>query len=77
MIRTTEYGGYTICQQKEFGPLKLLQWVENGAFILVKENTNVMPSVTFRTVDDAQKFINTLNGHIEAFRTLARHKNRS
>lgn len=67
MIRT-KYRGYTICQQREFGPLKLLQWVEDGDFIIVKDDTNVMPDARFRTEDDARKVIDTL---IETFRTLA------
>ena len=64
MIKT-KYRGYTICQQREFGPLKLLQWVEGGDFIVVKDNTNVMPGATFRTEGDAKKVIDI---QIEAFR---------
>ena len=56
MIRT-KYRGYSICQQKEFGPLRLLKWVEDGNFIIVKDNTNAMPGAIFQTVDDAKKAI--------------------
>jgi hypothetical protein len=35
MIRA-KYRGYSICQQKEFGPLKLLKWVEGGDLIVVR-----------------------------------------
>ena len=69
MIRA-EYRGYSICQQKEFGPLKLLKWVEDGDFISVKNNADAMPGATFRTVDDAKK---TIDAFIETFRTLATH----
>jgi hypothetical protein len=40
-----KYRGYSICQQREFGPLRLLRWVEDGEFIIVKNNTNAMPGV--------------------------------
>jgi hypothetical protein len=68
MIRT-KYRGYTIIQQREFGPLKLLKWVEDGDFIIVKDNTNVMPGTTFRTADDAKK---ALDIQIEVFGAVAR-----
>jgi hypothetical protein len=67
MIRA-KYRGYSICQQKEFGPLKLLKWVEGGDFIIVKNNANAMPSATFRTVDDAKKMVDVF---IDAHRALA------
>jgi len=38
----TKYRGYLICQQREFGPLRLLQWVEDGEFIVVKNNAPVL-----------------------------------
>jgi hypothetical protein len=66
MMRT-KYHGYLICQQKEFGPLKPLKWVEDGDFIVVKNNANAIPGATFRTVDDARK---TIDLFIETFRTL-------
>jgi len=53
----TKYRGYLICQQREFGPLRLLQWVEDGEFIIVKNNTNAMPGATFRSAEDAKKAI--------------------
>lgn len=56
MIRT-KYRGYLIAQQREFGPLKLLKWVENGDFIVVKENRDAMPGATFRSPEDAKKAI--------------------
>lgn len=40
-IITTEYRGYSICQQREFGPLRLLKWVEDSQFIIVKNNADV------------------------------------
>jgi hypothetical protein len=67
MIRA-KYRGYSICQQREFGPLKLLKWVEDGDFIIVKDNANAMPGATFRTVEDAKK---TIDIFMEAFRSLA------
>ena len=66
MIRA-KYRGYSICQQKEFGPLKLLKWVEGGDFIIVKNNANAMPGATFQTVDDAKKIIDVF---IDAHRAL-------
>ena len=49
----TKYRGYSICQQKEFGPLRLLRWVEDGEFIIVKNDGNAMPGITFQTPQDA------------------------
>lgn len=65
MIRA-KYRGYLICQQKEFGPLKLLKWVEGGDFIIVKNNADAMPGATFRTVDDAKRTIDIF----ETYRAL-------
>jgi len=62
-----KYRGYTISQQQEFGPLKLLKWVENGDFTVVKNNANVMPGTTFRTPEDAKKVIDL---QVEVFRAL-------
>jgi hypothetical protein len=42
--------------------------VEDGDFIVVKNNANAIPGATFRTVDDARK---TIDLFIETFRTLA------
>jgi len=53
----THYRGYSICQQREFGPLKLLKWVENGDFVIIKDNSDFMPGTTFRTAEDAKKVI--------------------
>ena len=63
-----KYRGYSICQQEEFGPLKLLKWVEGGQFIVVKNNANAMPGARFCTVDDAKK---ALDVYLETFRALA------
>jgi hypothetical protein len=52
-----KYRGYFISQQQEFGPLKLLKWVEGGPFILVQHNRNAMPGVSFQTSDDAKKAV--------------------
>jgi hypothetical protein len=68
MIRA-KYRGYSICQQQEYGPLKLLKWVEGGDLIIVKNNANAMPGTTFRTVDDAKK---TIDVFVETFRSLGR-----
>jgi len=56
-MKLIRYRGYLICQQREFGPLRLLQWVEDGEFIIVKNNTNAMPGATFRSAEDAKKAI--------------------
>lgn len=64
----TKYRGYSICQQEEFGPLKLLKWVEGGQFIIVKNNANAMPGAKFRTVADAKK---TIDVYLETFCVLA------
>jgi hypothetical protein len=63
----TKYRGYLITQQAEFGPLRLLKWVEDGNFIVVKDNANAMRGATFRTEDDAKKVIDI---QVEAFRAL-------
>lgn len=70
MLRT-KYRGYVISQQQEFGPLKLLKWVENGNFIVVKNNTNAMHGTAFRTADDAKRAIDL---ELDAFSTLRRLK---
>ena len=67
-MKTTKYRGYLIAQQKEFGPLRLLKWVEDGDFIIVKDTGNAMPGTTFRTEDDAKKVIEI---QLKAFRTFA------
>ena len=56
MIRT-KYRGFVIAQQKSFGPLKLLKWVEGGSFIVIKNDTDAMPGATFQTPDDAKKAV--------------------
>jgi hypothetical protein len=56
-MKLIRYRGYSICQQREFGPLRLLQWVEDSEFIIVKDNANAMPGATFRTAEDAKKAI--------------------
>jgi hypothetical protein len=53
-MTTTEYRGYSICQKGEFGPLRLLKWVEEGEFIVIKDNADAMHGTTFRTIDDAK-----------------------
>jgi hypothetical protein len=66
-----KYRGYVISQQKEFGPLRLRKWVENGDFIIVKDNANATPGVAFRTSDGAKKFIDI---ELEVFRGLGPRK---
>lgn len=53
----TKYRGYLICQQKEFGPLRLLEWVEDGDYIIVKNNGNAMPGARFRSAEEAKQAI--------------------
>jgi len=69
-MTTTEYRGYSICQKGEFGPLRLLKWVEDGEFIVTKNNADVMNGTSFRTVDDAKRAIditeNTLKSVLRA-----------
>jgi hypothetical protein len=69
MIRT-KYRGYLITQQREFGPLKLLEWVEDGVFIVTKDNVNAMPGVTFRNLENAKKAI---DAHVDVFEHLKRN----
>jgi hypothetical protein len=45
MIRT-KYRSYTICQQREFGPLRFVKWIEEGDFIIVQNSVNLMPGTT-------------------------------
>jgi len=70
MIRA-KYRGFSITQQREFGPLKLLKWVEDGDFIVVRHGANAMPGATFQTVADARKAIDIFAETLETFRTLA------
>jgi hypothetical protein len=68
VMKMTKYRGYLIARQKEFGSLRLLKWVEDGDFIIVKDNANAMPGATFRTEGDAKKVIDI---QVEAFRAFA------
>jgi hypothetical protein len=65
-MMTTEYRGYSICQKSEFGPLRLLKWVEEGEFIVTKNNVDVMHGTSFRTIDDAKHAIDTIEKVFEA-----------
>ena len=56
-MTTIEYRGYSICQKSEFGPLRLLKWIEEGEFIVTKNNADAMHGTTFRTIDDAKRAI--------------------
>jgi hypothetical protein len=56
----TEYRGYSICQKSEFGPLRLLKWVEEGEFIVTKNNADAMYGATFRAIDDAKQAIDAI-----------------
>jgi|HubBroStandDraft_6_1064221.scaffolds.fasta_scaffold434853_1 hypothetical protein len=60
VIKMTKYRGYSIFKQKEFGPLRLLKWVGDGDFIVVKGNANALPCATFRNEEDAKKVIDIL-----------------
>jgi hypothetical protein len=59
-MTTTEYRGYSICQKSEFGPLRLLKWVEEGEFIVIKDNADAMYGATFRTIDNAKQAIDVI-----------------
>jgi len=65
-MTTTEYRGYSICQKGEFGPLRLLKWVEEGEFIVIKDNADAMHGTTFRTIDDAKQAIDTVENSLAA-----------
>jgi hypothetical protein len=41
------YRGYSICQQREFGPQRLLRWVESGEFVIIKDNADFRPARRF------------------------------
>jgi hypothetical protein len=66
-MTTTEYRGYSIRQQKEFGPLRLLKWVEDGEFIVTKNNADAMYGATFRTIEDAKQAIDATERFFERF----------
>jgi hypothetical protein len=66
-MTTTEYGGYSIRQHKEFGPLRLLKWVEEGEFIVTKDNAEAMYGATFRTLDDAKQAIDAKERFFKRF----------
>jgi hypothetical protein len=64
-MTTTEYRGYSICQKSEFGPLRLLKWVEEGEFIVTNNNADAMHGATFRTIDDAKHVIDTIENSLK------------
>jgi hypothetical protein len=64
-MTTIEYRGYSICQKSEFGPLRLLKWVEEGEFIVTKNNSDAMYGTTFRTIDDAKQAIDTVENSLK------------
>jgi hypothetical protein len=61
----THYRGYSICQ-REFGPLRLLKWVENGDFVIIKKNSDFTPGATFRTAEDAKRVIESVKMSMSA-----------
>ncbi|HWY58696.1 MAG TPA: hypothetical protein VNZ03_29800 [Terriglobales bacterium] len=65
-MTTIEYRGYSICQKSEFGPLRLLKWVEEGAFTVTKGNADAMHGTRFRTIDDAKHVIDTIENTLAA-----------
>jgi hypothetical protein len=64
-MTTTEYRGYPICQKGEFGPLRLLKWVGEGEFIVIKDNADAMHGATFRTIDDAKHAIDIIENTLK------------
>ena len=64
-MTTIEYRGYSICQKSEFGPLRLLKWVEEGEFIVTKNNADAMHGATFRTIDDAKQAIDIIESALK------------
>jgi hypothetical protein len=64
-MTTIEYRGYSICQKSEFGPLRLLKWVEEGEFIVTKNNADAMYGASFRTIDDAKHVIDTIENSLK------------
>ena len=66
-MTTTEYRGYSICQKSEFGPLRLLKCVEEGEFIVTKNNADVMYGTRFRTIDDAKHAIDIVENSLMRF----------
>jgi hypothetical protein len=63
-----KYRDFVIAQQKSFGPLKLLKWVEGGSFIVIKNDTDAMPGATFQTADDAKRAIDLQFEHNDRIR---------
>ena len=64
-MTSTEYRGYSICQKNEFGSLRLLKWVEEGEFIVIKNSADAMHGTTFRTVDDAKRAIDIVENSLK------------
>jgi hypothetical protein len=67
-MTTTECRGYSICQKSEFGPLRLLKWVEEGEFIITKDNADAMHGATFRSIDDAKQAIDVTESALKRLR---------
>ena len=64
-MTSTEYHGYSICQKSEFGPLRLLKWIEEGEFIVTKNNADAMHGATFRTIYDAKQAIDAIESSLK------------
>lgn len=66
-----KYRGYTIAQQREFGPLRLLQWVENGNFIVVKDDRDAIPGASFQSPEDAKRAVDLHLEYTDNLRKLS------
>jgi hypothetical protein len=66
-MATTEYRGYSIRQQKPFGPLRLLRWVEHGKFVITKDGGDAF-GATFESVEDAKGAIDRTERSLEHYR---------
>ena len=66
-MKITEYRDYQICQQSEFGPLRLLKWVQEGEFMVTKDNADAVHGATFRTIDDAKQAIDAIERTLKQF----------
>ena len=64
---TTEYRGYSIRHQKQFGPLRLLRWVRDGKFIITRDGGDAF-GATFESVEDAKRAIDRTERSLEHFR---------
>jgi len=62
----THFAATQFCQKREFGPLRLLKWVENRDLVTVKDNSDFMPGATFQTAEEVRRSLMSMKRFMSA-----------